>query len=49
MRDWFDYLDPYKDDEEEEPEENPYEEEDPGRITAKVWRKKDEDDTEADS
>lgn len=34
---------------EEEPEENPYEEEDPGRITAKVWREKDEDDTEADS
>lgn len=49
MRDWFDNLDPYDDDEEEEPEENPYEEEDPGRIIPKVWREKDEDDTEADS
>lgn len=46
MRDWFDDLNPYDDDEEEEPKENPYEEEDPGRIEARAWR--DEDDTKTD-
>lgn len=43
------YLFKFTNQEEEPEEENPYEEEYPGRIIPKVWREKDDDDTEADS
>lgn len=43
------YLFKFTNQEKEPEEENAYEEEDPGRIIPKVWREKDDDDTEADS